>query len=195
MKFQRIGSVVLVLAMMITMVSLQAYAYEDSTNDGEYTIDEPYEYPIEPGTDEWKALKTHKEKLSVSQIPEDTLQNMTTAALLDTVLNYPLLVDVMAYNSTEMGIEIVCEQFNGLQELLNRDDFLTVATDKMEMGVSLQSEVAGNENNIDLDLVFKQIVLEEILSCSIIPMADYDVGYKEKRQMVQKCGCCTIQQI
>lgn len=46
MKFKRLWSCVLALAMMTTMVSFQASAYEGSTNDGGYTIDEPYEYPV-----------------------------------------------------------------------------------------------------------------------------------------------------
>ena len=39
MKFKRLWSCVLALAMMTTMVSFQASAYEGSTNDGGYTID------------------------------------------------------------------------------------------------------------------------------------------------------------
>jgi hypothetical protein len=179
MKFKRLWSCVLALAMMTTMVSFQASAYEGSTDDGEYTIDEPYEYPIEPGTDEWKALKTHEQKLDISQIPEETLHNMTTEALLDTVLNYPLLIDIMAYNSTEKGIVAVSEQFNGLEELLNRDDFSTVATNKMETGIRLQPEAAVNENSIDIDFAFKQLMLGKILSSSTAPMSDYTEGTKK----------------
>ena len=63
MKFKRLWSCVLALAMMTTMVSFQASAYEGSTNDGGYTIDEPYEYPVVPGTEEWVALDTFEEKL------------------------------------------------------------------------------------------------------------------------------------
>ena len=178
MKFKRLWSFCLALAMMSTTVSFQASAYEGATNNEGYTINEPYEYPIEPGTNEWKELQTHEQKLAVSQIPEDTLQDMTTEALLDTVLNYPLLVDTMAYNSIEKGIEVVSEQFEGLKELLNRNDFLTVATDKLEMGANLQSDASVDENNIDMDSAFEQMVLEAILGCATVPMLDYTTGYK-----------------
>ena len=81
MKFKRLWSCVLALAMMTTMVSFQASAYEGSTNDGGYTIDEPYEYPVVPGTEEWVALDTFEEKLELSQIPDEILQEMTTELL------------------------------------------------------------------------------------------------------------------
>jgi hypothetical protein len=34
-------------------------------------ISSVYNFPIKPGTEEWKALKTHKEMLEVCQIPEN----------------------------------------------------------------------------------------------------------------------------
>jgi hypothetical protein len=81
-----------------------------------------YDYPIKPGTDEWKALGSHEEMLKACQIPEELLHRMSTAALVETVLNYPLSVDWWAYDSTEIGIKHVSGQFNGLSELLSRND-------------------------------------------------------------------------
>ena len=37
----------------------------------ETSILQPYEFPIQPGTDEWRALKTRDEMLQAVQIPED----------------------------------------------------------------------------------------------------------------------------
>lgn len=81
-----------------------------------------YDYPIKPGTDEWKAFGSHEEMLKACQIPEELLHRMSTAALVETVLNYPLSVDLWAYDSYELGIKHVSEQFNGLSELLSRND-------------------------------------------------------------------------
>jgi hypothetical protein len=81
-----------------------------------------YDYPIKPGTDKWKAFGSHEEMLKACQIPEESLHRMSTTALVETVLNYPLLGDWWAYDSTEIGIERVREQFNGLSELLSRND-------------------------------------------------------------------------
>jgi hypothetical protein len=81
-----------------------------------------YDYPIKPGTDEWKAFGSHEEMLKACQIPEKLLHRMSTTGLVETVLNYPLAGDWWAYDSTEIGIERVGEQFNGLSELLSRND-------------------------------------------------------------------------
>lgn len=81
-----------------------------------------YDYPIKPGTEEWKAFTTHDEMLKACQIPENILKNMSTAGLVETVLNYPLYGDIRAYDSLQMGFDHVSARFNGLKELLNRKD-------------------------------------------------------------------------
>ncbi len=103
-----------VLAVLL-LVGLLFYGGETSTSD-------VYDYPIKPGTDGWKAFGSHEEMLKACQIPEELLHRMSTAALVETVLNYPLSVDWWAYDSTEIGIKHVSGQFNGLSELLSRND-------------------------------------------------------------------------
>jgi len=103
-----------VLAVLL-LVGLLFYGGETSTSD-------VYDYPIKPGTNEWKALGSHEEMLRACQIPEGLLHGMSTAALVETVLSYPLIGDWLFYNTPEMGIERVREQFNGLSELLSRND-------------------------------------------------------------------------
>jgi hypothetical protein len=85
-----------------------------------------YDYPVKPGTAEWKALGSHVEMLKVCQIPDSNLTRMSTADLLETVLNYPLFLDALAYNWPQQGFDAVSGQFNGLQELLKRPDAGTV---------------------------------------------------------------------
>lgn len=103
-----------VLAILL-LVSLPVYG-------GGACVSRAYDYPIKPGTDEWKALGSHEEMLKACQIPGESLHRMSTAALVETVLDYPLLGDWWAYDSTEIGIECVREQFNGLSELFSRND-------------------------------------------------------------------------
>jgi len=103
-----------VLAVLL-LVGLLFYGGETSTSD-------VYDYPIKPGTDEWKAFGSHEEMLKACQIPEEILHRMSTTALVETVLNYPLIMDWLAYDTFEIGIESVRKQFNGLSELLSRND-------------------------------------------------------------------------
>jgi len=105
----------LTLAMPSQPIAQTDIAQAASAND-------TYDYPIKPGTEEWKAFQTHDDMLKACQIPEDILKNMSTKGLVETVLEYPLLGDMMAYSGIQQGFEAVASQFNGLPELLNRKD-------------------------------------------------------------------------
>jgi hypothetical protein len=85
-------------------------------------INVAYDYPIKPGTDAWKKLSSHDEMLAAIQIPADVLKNMSTGALVQTCLNYPLSGDMMVYDSLQQGLDEVISRSNCLQELLRRDD-------------------------------------------------------------------------
>ena len=88
-----------------------------------YTIDQPYEYPIIPGTPQWLTLKDHQEMIDACEIPSEIVSKMTTDALLKSYLNYPLSVDMYAYDSLNNGFEIL-KSFHmlGLDELISRPD-------------------------------------------------------------------------
>lgn len=51
---------------------------------------------------------------------------MTTEALLETVLNYPFMINLFAFSTPEQGYNSVYNSFNGLQELTARSDVITV---------------------------------------------------------------------
>lgn len=87
-----------------------------------YTIDTPYDYPVKPGTKEWADITTNAQMISVCQIPDDLLTNMTTDALLETALEYPLLIDIRGYSSSQIGCEQLSHYFNGVSELISRPD-------------------------------------------------------------------------
>ena len=91
-----------------------------------YTIDTPYEYPYVPGTQEWIDLGSTSARRRASQVPDEVLQHMTTDALLQTVLNYPFLSDMYAFNTIEMGYKAVKKHCNSLREFENRPDHLEV---------------------------------------------------------------------
>ena len=99
-----------------------SYASVEVSNDTNYTINTPYQYPLVPGTDERGALMNHAEKVDLCQIPEDILSLMTTEALAETVLSYPLLLDMYVWDSTTTGYKVIAATFNGLAELERRPD-------------------------------------------------------------------------
>lgn len=134
MKSNRLWSCLLALAVMLTIVGFSAYAYAapaDTDNEG-YTIDEPYEYPIQPGTDEWFAIESHADKVEMLQIPQEVLENMTTRALVESVVNYPYFPDMDAFSTPEQGYRAVRDGFNGLQELEARPDGIACLSEYFE---------------------------------------------------------------
>jgi hypothetical protein len=81
-----------------------------------------YHFPVKPGTEAWNQLETHEDMLAVCQVPEDVLRTMSTKGLVETVLNYPLYIDTLLFNTPQQGFDRVAAGFNGLRELLNRTD-------------------------------------------------------------------------
>ena len=79
-----------------------------------------YDFPIKPGTDAWKSLKSSQEMIDVCQIPTDILKNLSTARLSKLCLDYPLLGDMLFSNNLQEGFDIVSSKFNGFQELFKR---------------------------------------------------------------------------
>ena len=129
-KMKRLMALMLcVMLFGATFTTQAAFGNMDTSDEGDldrYPIDESYEYPIVPGTDEWKALDNNIDKMRVCMIPEDVLNRMTTEALLETVLSYPLIANMLIWETTQQGYEVILRNFNGLQELVERDDLDSV---------------------------------------------------------------------
>ncbi|MDD5605191.1 MAG: hypothetical protein PHX29_04705 [Dehalococcoidales bacterium] len=98
--------------------SLLVYAQDSISGNS----NDAYDYPIRPDTEEWKQLHGFNDMLNACQIPENVLKNMSTAALVETVLDYPLLFVYTAHNDWQQGFDMLVSNFNGLQELFNRKD-------------------------------------------------------------------------
>ncbi|MGH3656248.1 MAG: hypothetical protein ACRDUA_06285, partial [Micromonosporaceae bacterium] len=81
-----------------------------------------YDYPVRPGSDKWKSFTTHEQMQRATQLPKGHAARMSTEDLAATVLDYPLLLDAVAHNDVQRGMETVTAGFNGLQELLRRED-------------------------------------------------------------------------
>ncbi len=110
----------------------------------------PYDYPIKPGSPEWKALCSTQQKVDCCQIPENILKRMTTEALVETVLNYPLLFLYSCYDDHFFYADIMEKDFNGYRELLNRKDINRELLKAYKSSKILTSEEAENSENYDL---------------------------------------------
>jgi hypothetical protein len=81
-----------------------------------------WDYPVKPGTKEWKSLDSYKARVDTCLIPERLLTSLSTAELTDLCLQYPLLCDIFAFDSFRDGINHVYDRFNGFRELFKRKD-------------------------------------------------------------------------
>ena len=105
-----------------------------------YTIDTPYEYPYVPGTQEWIDMSGTIARRRASQVPDEILEHMTTDALLLTVLDYPFLVDIYAFDTIQMGYEAVRKHCNSLREFENRPDRLETLSRYCQANYSLSKK-------------------------------------------------------
>jgi hypothetical protein len=81
-----------------------------------------YNHPIKPGTADWKKFNTHQEMVTASQLPTSYIQQAKTIDLIQSFFNYPLLLDMYAYNNPYNGFKEMSSQFNGLEALQVRAD-------------------------------------------------------------------------
>ena len=81
-----------------------------------------YIYNINPQNKEWKEFKTEEERLLALQIPIYILNNISKDDLIISCINFPAFGHYTAFNSNQKGFDYVYKNFNGLQELFNRED-------------------------------------------------------------------------
>lgn len=120
---------IIIATVMCAALSISIFAHEGDTSKNaknKATITEAYDYPITQASSEWKAFQTHAEMIEACQIPKSILSRLSTEALLESVLDYPLLGDMLAFDNVSSGYRSVFNSFNGLQELSKREDMYSV---------------------------------------------------------------------
>ncbi len=107
---------------------------------------------------DWPSYNSHVGMVEAAQIPESILNQMSTEDLVDAFLVYPLRVDLIAWDTYELGFQMVRRQFNGLDTLSNCPDGTIKILKKMQ---SISSATSVNDVNSDqsMDLFFLEILL------------------------------------
>lgn len=91
-----------------------------------------WDYPIKPGSKEWLSKSDFLERLSLLNIPDDTLKLIETDRLLNICLEYPFFGLIYTRNSLQQGYEFVQNNFNGFRELESRRDAGDIILKKYE---------------------------------------------------------------
>jgi len=98
--------------------------------EGMAIASDKYDYPIKGGTAKWETLLTHNDMIEATQIPWSVIDKMSTEGLVETCLSYPLLGDINAYDSVQLGYDAVASRFNGLIALASRKDAASILLKK-----------------------------------------------------------------
>jgi len=109
----------IVAVLLITCANLPAQNKEVS-----------WDFPVKPGTAEWKSFKTSYEQITACQVPDDVLPALSTEQLIEVCLRYPLLLDILAFNNILDGFDKYSRDFNGFRELIKRSDAALVLKQK-----------------------------------------------------------------
>lgn len=89
------------------------------------------EYPTDKTSKEWKGMD-YPETVSACELPKDMVTDMSTDDLTEYMLNYPLLIDVYAFDDIESGIEHLKNTSNVCAELFSREDAIPSLIDAYE---------------------------------------------------------------
>ncbi len=89
-----------------------------SLAQGEVTWDFPFK--LEDGG--LKRFKSYQERVDACQIPNDIIMYIPTSKLAKICVDYPLFEIMTAHNNLQVGYNQVSTEFNGFNELLNRND-------------------------------------------------------------------------
>ena len=139
-----------------TILMIPAYAQE-AIEPVQNLSDQAHVYHVLPGTEEWNEMEP-QERYAACAVSEAEVEGMTTDALVETVLNYPYLINIYAYDSLALGIEEVSAYFPGLQELLSRNDAAEALNRYLDNRVSML-----DSDEIDLHAYDAQVLLEMAL--------------------------------
>lgn len=169
---KRLLACILVIAMVLSFGATAVFA-EGSTHVspsfvGDISIDQKdildsqnsFEFSMTPKSKEWKNYSSVQLK-EMLNIPLSTAEKMDTATLLKTVLDYPFMIDILAYNNTTQGFEGLSLEFNGAAVLLQRPDL----AEKLQTIYknSMEKMAVKTKNNISDAEIMQKMFMESLL--------------------------------
>lgn len=91
-------------------------------------------------------------------VPEEKLAAMSTEELLVTCLDYPSFWEILAFSTLQQGFGCIYDRYNGLQELLERDDVGEVLTE-FYSHIDLE-QVLSEEKNDSFRLKYLELIIQ-----------------------------------
>lgn len=148
---KKITSVLLTLTLIFGCTCLWASAETAKVSPDEHYI------ALMKATD-WSLYEDHSINIQRAQIPDYLLNQMTTEQLINAVLHYPYLIDMLCYDTYSAGFESVSKYFNDLSELLNRKD------SAQKLAERLESTPVQRSHSVDGEAVMNGMFLDVLLA-------------------------------
>lgn len=123
-------SVCLIVALMVFSTLFASTGMGIGVAEKVYSI-ETFEYAVTTDDAQWAQLNSIDEMLEVCAIPYAVTGQMTTDALIDAVLDFPLLVNIFLYETEQEGIAALIEECDAYQELRMRSDASSKLTNRI----------------------------------------------------------------
>ena len=79
------------------------------------------EYPIDVHSTEWSQL-SYSEAAAACNMPKEYAESLTTEELVDYVVNYPFLMNILAFDNIADGINNLANKSSAFEELFSRSD-------------------------------------------------------------------------
>ena len=139
---------------------------QQTLQDGQpWTLTHIYSYPLKPGDAEWDFTRhTSTEIKQMLQLPTEILNGMSTSDLIETSLDYHYSTDFIFGETFQYGVESVRKQFNGLDELLKRNDLATAMLKKYEMKLQTAEVMKTQESLKQGDYSFHFMLLKMLVA-------------------------------
>ena len=173
-KFNTMNKIILLIFLA---VGLTSFAQTRTTS---------YDFPVKPGTSEWKKFQSRSEMAEAMQIPPAILKDLTTGALAKTCLSFPMFKDLYFFNDPQTGFNALKQSFNGFGELLNRSD---AGTELLELYKQMNPANFKSKWNDTLkgDFTFQFVQIEMLLAQEqIISMLHADTRNELIKEAAQK---------
>lgn len=103
----------------------QPQSYLATYDEDTWNLEGKINFPITADDQTWSQFQSHDEMVMACNMPSKLVEEASTEELVNLMLEYPLLGDLMLYDNVEVGLEIMSRESNILAELLSRDDGAT----------------------------------------------------------------------
>ena len=153
---------------LVVSLAFSVSAQEKNLSKGEvFEGIKEFEYQVSPekNPEQWEELNTFSQKVEACRIPEEVLNRMSNQGLAEAVSDFPLLGNILVYDTMENCYKSLLLQCDALRALTNRKEGMEALADKYirlihYLGVESDERIYENYPSQSLSVLF----LEELIS-------------------------------